>query len=198
MDLKSLIETHLDVERLAKDLDEVGHWARVWSVGQWTRQDMATLWEAVKSFRPISLDDFVPASVPPLVEVIHQGKNSLPAFTHFQKRFCRPAHPADGASLVGYNVQSFSALTGPGYYVAHASADPGEVEIDYTKTPREKPAGWPDVVPNRERLGRFVYHGLVDVMRGVSTHVTIGRNRKRGRWVDTWFVLVRDDSRGTS
>jgi hypothetical protein len=193
MDLRNLIETRLDLPRLSRDLDEIGHAARVWSVRQWTPSDMATLWDAARGFRPVALDDFVPPSIPPLVQVIHEGKNSLPAHTHFQKRFCRPSDPAAGDALLGYNYQTLSPLTGPGYYVAHPSTEAGEVDIDYTLLPREKPAEWPDIVPNEARLGRFVYSGMIDVMRGLSPNVSIGRAKRNGRWMDNWFVLVRLD-----
>lgn len=193
MQLRNLIDNHLDLARLSKDLDEIGHFARVWSVNQWTRADMARVWEAAKGFRPVNLDDFVPPSTPPLIQVIHEGKNSLPAFTVFQKRFCRPADPHAADCLVGYNHQAFSPVTGPGYYVAHPSAEAGEVEIDHTMVPKEKPDDWPTIIGNDARLGRFVYQGLVDVVRGISSHVTIGRVKK-GNWLDSWFVLVREDA----
>jgi hypothetical protein len=193
MYLRNLIDNHLDLARLSKDLDEIGHFARVWSVHQWTGADMARLWEATKGFRAIGLDDLVPPSTPPLVQVIHDGKNSLPAFTIFQKRFCRPADPSLGEYLVGYNHQTFSLATGPGYYVVHPSAETGEVDIDHTMRPKEKPEDWPPIIDNDARLGRFVYYGLVDVVRGLSSHVTIGRVKK-GNWLDSWFVLVREDT----
>jgi hypothetical protein len=198
MQLQNLIETHLDVARLAKDLDEIAHEGRVWSVRQWTPANMAVLYDAVKGFRPVTLDDYVPPGVPPLVPVHHHGKNSLAAATIFQKRFSRPAR-AEGAEgtdfLVGYNFQTFSPFTGPGYYVAHPSLDAGEVDIDYTMLPSVKPEPWPPIVPNSARLGRFVYHGTIDVMRGISTHVSIGRAKRKDGWMDNWFVLVREDPR---
>jgi hypothetical protein len=193
MELRNLIETHLDLPRLAKDLDEIGMPARLWAVRQWTRSVQATLWEAVKGFRPLTLDDLVPPGVGPHVEVIHHGMNTLPAWNHFQKRFARPMDPEPKDQLVGYNVQSLSAFTGPGYYVARPAADAGEVDIDYTLVPRDRPEAWPPVVPNSARLGRFVYDGLLDVMRGVSSAVSIGRARKNRVWMDAWFVLVRQD-----
>jgi hypothetical protein len=193
MELRNLIETHLDLPRLSKDLDELGHPGRLWSVRQWSRANMSVLWEATKGFRPVALDDFVPASVGPLVEVIHEGKNSLGAFSHFQKRFCRPGNSSGSEALAGYNHQSMSALTGPGYYVARPSTDPGEVDIDYTMLPTERVASWPPIAPSSDRLGRFVFSGMIDVMRGLSSHVTIGRARKGGAWKDAWFVLVRED-----
>jgi hypothetical protein len=192
MDLRNLIDSHLDLPRLSRDLDEIGHFARVWSVHQWSRNDMARLWEAAKGFRAIDLTDFVPSSTPPMVQVIHDGKNTLPAFTIFQKRFCRPSDPSLEESLVGYNYQSFSFVTGPGYYVAHPSAEAGEVDMDHTMLPAEKPDDWPPISPNDRALSRFVYYGLVDVVRGLSSHVTIGRVKKKD-WLDSWFVLVRED-----
>jgi hypothetical protein len=194
MDLRNLIETHLDLPRLSKDLSEVGHTARIWSTRQWTRADMTALFEAAKGFRKVAVDDFVPASVPPLSPVIHVGKNSLPAHTHFEKRFCRPRDPAESGVLFGYNHQSLSAFTGPGYFVVRPASDEGEVDIDYTAIPSERPDTWPAIVPNSARLGRLVYAGMVDVMRGISPHVTIGRAKKRGHWMDNWFVLVREET----
>jgi hypothetical protein len=193
MELKNLIEVHLDLPRLGKDLDELGHPARLWAVHQWARTVQATLWEAAKGFRPVTLDDYVPSGTEPLVEVIHHGRNTLPAYNHFQKRFAKPADQSARDTLVGFNYQSLSGLTGPGYYVAHPSSEAGEVDIDYTMLPKERPETWPPIVPNSVRLGRLVYDGMVDVMRGISSHVSIGRARKKTHWLDTWFVLVRQD-----
>jgi hypothetical protein len=195
MELRNLIETRLDLPRLSKDLDELGHPARVWAVRQWTRSVQATLWDAVRGFRPVTLDDYVPPGVAPHVEVVHHGTNTLPVHNHFQKRFAKSSDPESKDKLIGFNFQSLSAFTGPGYYVAHPATDTGEVDIDYTLAPppRDKPDAWPPIVPSSVRLGRFVYGGMVDVMRGVSSHVTIGRARKKAGWMDAWFVLVRED-----
>jgi hypothetical protein len=196
MDLRNLIEVHLDLPRLSTVLDELGTPGRVWSVHQWTKKDQATLWEAAKGFRPVTLDSFVPPAVGPLVQVIHHGKNSLGAFTHFQKRFCR-LEPGDetAGEMVGYNHQAMAAFTGPGYYVVHPSTEDGEVDIDYTMVPHGKAPSWPTVVPNTVRLAPAVYGGMIDVMRGISSHVTIGRAKKKSGWQDNWFVLVREDPR---
>jgi len=198
MDLRNLIRPHIDLPRLSKDLDELGHSGRLWSVYQWTGADMATLWEAAQGARPLTLDDYVPPSTPPLTEVIHHGKNSLPAFKFFQKRFCRPKDPEVKDALFGYNHQWHGAATGPGYFVAHPSADAGMVDIDYTMPAREKPDAWPPLQPSSSRLGIFIYHGMVDVMHGVSSHVSIGRARKKSGWMNAWFVLVREDSQPAS
>jgi hypothetical protein len=201
MDLRNLIGPHLDLQRLAKDLDELGHSGRLWSIHQWTRGDMAKLWEATKGAKPLTLDDFVPPSAAPLAEVIHHGKNSLPAHNFFQKRFCKPKDPEAKDMLVGFNHQTWAAATGPGYFVAHPSSDAGDagcVDIDYTMIPKEKPDAWPPIEPNSARLGRFVYYGMVDVMHGISSHVSIGRARKKHGWMNAWFVLVREDPQPSS
>lgn len=193
MELKNLIEKHLDLPRLAKDLDEIGTPARIWATRQWTRSIQARLYEAAKGFRPVTLEDYVPAGTAPHVEVITHGMNTLPAHNHFQKRFCKPADPETKDQLIGFNYQALSGFTGPGYYVARPAGDKGEVDIDYTMLPKEKAESWPTIIPNSQRLGRFVYYGMIDVMRGISSHVSIGRARKKSGWMDAWFVLVRQD-----
>jgi hypothetical protein len=204
MDLRNLIDGHLDLERLSSNLDQLGHFGRLWSVRQWTRRHMAVLWEALLDFRPTTLDDFVPPSVEPLTEVIHYGKNSLPIVSRFEKHFCRP-HSTNGTAggvLFGFNVQSLAALTGPGYFVARdtmredGAADVAAVAFDYTMGATGKAASWPAVRPSSHCLGRWVYGGAVDIVRGLSRHVTIGRVRKKGAWEDTWFVLVREERQG--
>jgi hypothetical protein len=195
MDLTTLIDVHPNLPRLSSCLDVLGNEGRVWAVQRWTRANMAALWDAAQGFRPVTLDDFVPATVGPFVEVIHSGKNSLPAATLFEKRFCRPAldPQATQPTLLGYNEQPFALFVGSGYYMARPSGLDGEVDIDYTMLPTSKPAAWPPIRSNSERLGRWVYAGMIDVVRGLSSHVTIGRARKKSGWMDTWFVLVRQD-----
>jgi hypothetical protein len=202
MDLNVFLEPEIDLARIAHVLDGLGHSGRLDTIRGWDRPRQAALYDAAKGFHPIDLDHFVPKSVGPRTEVIHHGKNSLPAFTHFQKRFCRP--PSDEpVELWGYNHQDLQTWTGPGYFVVHAGDASGEVDIDYTRLPEHltppnggpptEPVGWPEVLPNSARLGRFVYYGTIDVMRGISNHVSIGRARRGKHWMDAWFVLCRED-----
>lgn len=194
MYLSHLIFPKVDLEGLAHALDGVGHEGRVRSVVELTKKEMAALFDAAADNPATTLEDFVPAGVEPMTQVIHHGKNSLPMFTRFQKRFCRP--PEDGPSdqLWGYNhTDAFlQTVTGPGYFVLHPWKD-GGVVIDYTMLPPSHPNEWPEIIPNSARLSRFVYHGMQDVMRKVSEHVTIGRAQKGGKWMDAWFILVRED-----
>ncbi len=153
---------------------------------------LGRLYEAAQGHRPIDLDYLVPPAVDTMKPVDHEGLNNLPAFRRFAKVMCRPAQSAD--ELWGYNrIAPIQArAVGPGYFVAYVDS-PGEVLIDYTRVPPSAPAGWPAVVPNSTRLSRFVYDNMKDVLRGVSSHVTIGRAIKRGKPQDNWFILCRID-----
>lgn len=198
MDLSVLLQPTVDLPRLAEVLDTLGDRARHRAIQKWNRAQLAELFEAAQGFRALSLDAYSPAHVggdeeAVFDEVIHHGKNSLPMFSLFQKRFCRPKDPEVKDVLWGYNEQVLKSLTGPGYFVMHAGDTEGELDIDYTQLPKDKPKSWPDILPNTARLGRFVYAGMIDVMRGVSDHVSIGRAKRSDGWMDAWFVLCRED-----
>jgi hypothetical protein len=196
MDITPMISpTSVDRKEIARVLDEVGEPIRIQSMADLGRRELALLFEAAADNPPLTLDDFVPAGLPPMTEVIHEGKNSLGLFTRFQKRFARPAVATHPPELWGYNEQSMRVFTGPGYFVAvvpqEKLAISGSVVIDYRRLPSDKPANWPPIMPNSARLSRFIYNGTVDVMRRVSSHVTIGRAMRDNKPMDNWFVLVR-------
>jgi hypothetical protein len=69
----------------------------------------------------------------------------------------------------------------------------GELDIDYTKTPTDKAAAWPPIKKNEGGLGAIVYGGMVDVMRGISSHVSIGRAFRGGKFTENYFLLCRQD-----
>lgn len=176
---------------LAQQLDAMTAAARLTTIMKLGRRELAPLFEAAAVNTPLRLEDMVPAGTPPLEEVIHEGKNSLPAFKRFQKRFCRPPAAMNGATeLWGYNHQWYGALTGPGYFVAHHEED-GELVVDYWRLPPDRPPNWPPIIPNSARLSRFIYYQMKDVIRRVSRHVVIGRAFRRGKPFDAWFALVR-------
>ncbi len=181
----------IDVAALASFLDRLDPSERVRQVRSLAKPEQARLFEASKGARPVGLSDMVPPGRVPLAEVIHAGRNSLPVFRIFEKRFCRPADAdAAGDQLWGYNEHSARWMTGPGYFVASAG-EPGEVVIDYRHVPPDKPEAWPAISPNSSVRGRFVYGGTQDVLRGVSEHVAVGRAFKGGKPMDNWFVLCR-------
>jgi hypothetical protein len=190
-ELDSVLKTgNFDVSTLADKLDALAPAARLAEIRALTRPAQAALYEAAKGARKLTLEDLVPPSVPELSEVVHEGKNTLVMFSQFAKVFCRPLRAKN--ELWGYNRAGavVENAVGPGYYVAYEG--PGdEVLIDYTRVPEGKPESWPKIVPNRSGLSRLVYADMVDALRAVSTHVTVGRAIKKGKVLDNWFVLCR-------
>lgn len=197
MDLGVLLEPTLDLPRLAEVLDGLGHEGRLHTVRGWGKRTQARLFEALKGFRPATAEAFVPAGVPEGTPVVHWGKNTLPAFSDFQKRFVKLPGVAD---LVGYNEGATRPLVGPGYY--EARIEDGECVVDYTRLPARGAEGWPPVISNEARFGFLVWKGMVDFVRPLSAHVSVGRAAKVGRGgdvraakaMDAWFCLVREDA----
>lgn len=150
---------------------------------------------------PCTLESMVPADIPPRTEVILEGKNSLPIFTRFEKRFCWAE--GDDKVLYGYNEGFTRKFIGPGYFVAHLTNDPrgdtswvkhGASVVNYLLVPPSQDAvveGWPKVVPNTRGLQYFVYRGMTDFMHKVTDDVSIGAAFKGEKDMDSYFVLVR-------
>jgi hypothetical protein len=189
-----LRETPICMKEVAALLDGAAHEERVRWVREQGRADQRRLWQAAERFLPLALQDLVPAARADGEAVRHFGRNTLPAFTHFEKRFCRPAgeDPRAPRVLHGFNFQALAWLTGPGYFVARADPDRPEVLIDYREIPREAPPGWPALRRNEVGLARFVYGFMVDRLRRVSEHVTIGSAARHGRDLGSWFLLTRE------
>ena len=93
--------------------------------------------------------------------------------------------------LWGFNHQTLSFVTGPGYFIARPAPTRPEILIDYTAVPPAAPDGWPGVRRNESGLSQFVYGYMIDTLRRVSEHVTIGSAARKGRDLGSWFVLVR-------
>lgn len=192
-----LAEQPVRMQAVADLLDGFDHAGRVAATRSLGRAPQRRLYEAAKGFRPIRLDDIVPPATPDFRGVHHVGKNTLPAFTFFEKRFCRPrgADPQRPERLYGYNYQPTAWLRpilGPGYFVTVEDAARGEVLVDYRQVPTEHPADWPEIRSNESGLGRLVYGFMVDTLRGVSEHVSIGSAAKHGRDIGSWFTLCRE------
>jgi hypothetical protein len=149
------------------------------------------LYEATASAPPVSIDEIVPPDAPPLREFIYHGKNSLPAFTHFQKRFCRPTPGTTPGSLWGYNHTNIAWLVGPGYFLCHPVDGPGAA-VDYRAVPPSRPPSWPEIKPNERGASYFVYRGMVDHLHRVAQHVLIGSASRGGKELGNYFVLCRE------
>lgn len=189
-----LTDPQPDPLRVAELLDGLGHEQRVGAVRSLGRAQQRALYHAVDGFRPVHLTDLVPTEVDDFATVRHFGRNTLPAFSLFEKRFCRPPHEdrAKPNELYGFNFQSLQPITGPGYFIAQQDPSRPEVWVDYTRVPGKHPDGWPEIRSNERGLSRFIYGYMVDTLRGVSEYVTIGSAARRGRDMGSWFVLCRE------
>lgn len=194
-ELESLIsDREIRPDRVASLLDQLDAAVRPAVIRRLGKSAQHALFEKVDGFAPLSLEDLVPSSKRELEEVRHYGRNTLPAFRIFEKRFCRLPGTTSGAddSIAGYNFQTMSGVTGPGYFLARIDPDRPEVLVDYGRLPTQRPASWPDIRSNERGLGRLVYGFMVDRLRRVSEHVTIGSAAKNGRDIGSFFVLSRE------
>jgi hypothetical protein len=181
-----------DAAKVREFLDRLDHTGRMTAVTSLQGTSLqAKLYDMAKSAPPVTLAELVPADLPALREVIWHGKNSLPMFTLFQKRFCRPRGAQGEQELWGYNHQAMGWVTGPGYFVCHQDG-PVPAAIDYRVVPPEAPPGWPEVKRNDQGLSRFVYANMVDYLRRVSAHVLIGRAHRGGKELPNYFLLCRE------
>jgi hypothetical protein len=189
---QALKASPLDIDALCAALNALdGDEVRVTAVRSIGGGDQAKIWAAAAG-RSTTLEDIVPSNHAPATEVIHAGKNSLPVFTNFEKRFCRVA--GDDGVLYGYNEGATRSLIGPGCFVAHHFADRDEVGVDYYQVPPDDaalPEGWPRPVPNEKGLQMLVFAKMIDYLRKVSDHVTIGRAVKKGKETGNYFLLCR-------
>lgn len=184
------------MDGLEAALDRVDHGTRVAATRTWSGRLQSKLFDAADG-RAVPAAQILPTDEIGR-QVIHHGTNTLPAFRQFQKRFCWVESASDGArdgrQIAGYNHNPvfLMAMTGPGYYVAYEDPNGPEFIVDYHQLPDGKADSWPEIVSNSRRLGRLVYAGMVDRLRKVSEHVTIGRAYKK-KPMNAWFVLVRED-----
>ena len=190
-----LRDPHIKPPEIAHFLDGLSHAERVAAIRSLGRHEQRNLYEGVDGFRPVALKDLVPETAADFSTVRHFGKNSLPVFTHFEKRFCRPRslHGEPVVDLYGFNFQTMAPVTGPGYFIARDAGDRPEVLVDYHRVPPEHPEGWPPIRSNERGISRFVYGYLVDTLRGVSNHVTIGSASRKGKDLGSFFVLCRQE-----
>jgi hypothetical protein len=174
---------------LAKHLDSLSPEQRVEEIRALGKKQQHRLWEVCAEAPPFSLEDLVPPSLGEGQTVIFAGKNSLGAFTHFEKRFQR----RNGA-VIGYNHNPafVTWFAGPGYFTCVQSPqNPRELLFDYTQVPSASPDGWPKVKANRSGGSYLVYRDLHDYNRRVSKDVLIGFATRLGKPIDSYFVLAR-------
>ena len=83
---------------------------------------------------------------------------------------------------------------GPGHFRVVPHEVPGELLFDYLWTPESVPEGFPAARSNRGGLSTMVYGNLQDVVRKVSSHVSIGRALMKGKLTNNYFGLCREDA----
>jgi hypothetical protein len=180
----------IDLDAVARHLDGLTHEQRVREVRQVGGRAQARLYAACGGRGGLDLDYFVPPHVPDGTIVRHFGKNSLPLFSSFEKPMARPSN--GDRVLWGWNVSPVEALVGPGHFVTRVGPEPGEMYVDYYSVPPERLDGAPALKPNDAGISNIVYGNMIDVMRRVSAHVSIGRAIKKGKETGNYFLLCRD------
>lgn len=185
--LELLIGSGADAQALATYLDGLDPQHRVEEVQGLPGAALPALYERCEKAPPLKLEDMVPAVTPDRQQVIFAGRNNLPLFTKFEKRFAR----TEKGQIIGYNHQTMAAFTGPGYFVVEPAGD--ELVIDYTQLPvqEDAPTDWPVIKPNNRGLSHFVYKNMKDYCRRVSRDVVIGHATKLGESLPHYFVLAR-------
>src|SRR4051812_8081297 len=103
MTFEQLVRDRASAAELASHLDALSPDERVEQVIAVKGRTLAKLWHLVEGAAPLSLDEMVPPAE--TGTRIYEGRNSLPAFTRFQKRMTRLS---DG-QIIGYNHQSVAA-----------------------------------------------------------------------------------------
>jgi hypothetical protein len=181
-----------DPAEIARFLDDLSHADRLEAIRSLNGPKLQRkLWASAASAPAVTTADLVPPDYGALREVIYHGKNSLPLFSVFQKRFCRPSAGKGDDVLWGYNHAQLAWLIGPGYFVVHREGET-PAAIDYRQLPTEHPPAWPEIAPNDRGVSRLVYMNMVDYLRRVSRDVLIGSAWKRGKPLDSYFVLCRE------
>jgi len=187
--LAHLLDARASAQEIGSYLDALPTQERVRQVLSVTGRGVARLYHAVAGGTPLSLDELVPPSS--TGTVVYEGRNSLPVFSRFQKRFIR----LEGDRVIGYNHNPplVALLTGPGYFWVRPATGEGELGkelyFDYTEPPPAEPPGWPAYKPNLSGLARFVYGNMKDYMRRVARGVVVGKAYKSGVDQKAYFSL---------
>ena len=172
------------LEELTAALDEASHEERVSWLRGLNKGQQKALFELAEGTK-LTLDEIHGGEGQVVIQV---GKNSLPMFTHFQKRIA-----LHNGVVQGYNHQSLQWLVGPGHFRVVPHEVPGELLFDYLWTPETVPEGFPAARSNRGGISTLVYGNLQDLVRKVSNHVSIGRALMKGKLTNNYFGLCRED-----
>ena len=190
--LVDLIQSNQSAQAVSEHLAALSVSDRVDQVRSLSRKAVGDLYQLMAGQRPMTLEDFVPSSLPTDARVPHLGINTLPVFRCFEKHFTR-AVGRDG-ELWGYNKQQNQWITGPGYFVVHPASEGEELFIDYRSIPDGDIPDWPGRKVNEAGLSKLVYAGMQDDMRVVCDGVSVGKARKGDKDLGQYFALVRGEA----
>ncbi len=189
--LTKLLDQGAPREEIAAFMNELSPRERVEQALGITGKRVGKLFHAVDGGPQLTIQHFVPDSTAAGRTVIFEGRNSLPMFTRFQKRFAR----VESGQVVGYNHQTMAFATGPGFFVVKEGQPEARVHkelyLDYTDVPKEVPTGWPRFQSNTAGLSLLVYANMKDYMREIATNIYIGAAYKRGKDQGQYFILAR-------
>lgn len=170
-------------------MDALSHDERVnWMRGL-SRRELRSLYDLAASAPPMDVAFF---HGEPDEIVTHHGQNSLLAFSTFEKRIVLRNGAAQGYNHTRRIVQG---VAGPGHFTLQQ--DEQGVVFDYTVLPQDAPEAFPALQPNDTGGARWVFGGMVDRVRQVSEHCTIGRAYRNGKPENAWFMLVRQREQRT-
>lgn len=144
------------------------NWMR--SLGMW---QLRQLWRLAERYpQPLDPQEFVRADGG---VTICAGKNHLPVFSWFEKRFAQ----VEG-QVVGYNETGWEkTFVGPGHFVLQPGDDEFELIVDYRIRPTATHPDFPSLDAGGFLAG-LVYGGLVDKLRRVGGPLLIGRSVSDG------------------
>lgn len=168
-----------ELAALSAQLDNATHAQRLaWAYTLDEKAQLALY--ALAKGQPLDLDDVVGKDG---AVMIHHGRNGMPIFNRFQKRFARL-----GNTVVGYNHNDtigkpffhplMKRLIGPGHYTTYEAPDGDGLWIDYRMIPEQQHPEYPPLIDNEHGTRALVFGNMVDVLRRASRHVFIGNAYK--------------------
>ena len=164
------------ISELSGPLNASTHAERVAWCRSLNGKELYRLFELAKDGGPLKSADLVGK----LGEVIiHKGKNGVPVFTYFEKRFVQLDGEIggynDGHETAPFGASIYRMITGPGHYSCYDSPDvPGEVWVDYRTIPKTQCPDFPTLIDNDSGLRALIFGNMVDIVRRVSEHVAVG------------------------
>lgn len=180
----------IDTDAVAAHLNSLDTQGRIDEIRTIPGRLQGALWKAVEGNKVV-LEDFVPPEVPDGTFIRHFGRNSLPLFNDFEKRFARPRK--DAKEAWAYNHSPAMGLIGPGHFVLRRDLELDTFVCDYYRVPPVQLEDAPKLQSNTFGLSFFVYGHMVDVMWKVSDHVSVGRVVKNGTPEHQYFLLCRQE-----